>query len=347
MGEQESPVSGEPGDRPDWWTEEELARRQERRLLAANMVMSFGFHIILIIALTLFLGQPPGRTEGLIEIKLDAEVPRLGDENATADRGALARKASTPKAATEEITQRNLDLKKKIQEIAKSQQEQEARQRQELEAQRRRDAESARTSETNRVRGIRSTDAAVDGRLRGRAGIGKLEPRTFYGMKVHSRKMIFVLDISGSMNIPFAKMNLRNAFATLGEKEKFAIVCYDNRIFYWPRSKRLQHATKQNKSRATAWLEELLGGGQTNIYDALKKAFEISSKGTAADTFYFLSDGYPTAGVRESSLILKAVRQWNNRERIKIHTIGIGNHDRFLMESISKENRGLYKALTK
>ena len=36
MGEQESPVSGEPGDRPDWWTEEELARRQERRQAASE-----------------------------------------------------------------------------------------------------------------------------------------------------------------------------------------------------------------------------------------------------------------------------------------------------------------------
>lgn len=346
MADDGPPLGVETAERPDWVIEEELARRHERRLLVANMGLSFGFHIILIVALMMLIGQPPGRTDGLTEIKLDAKVARLGDEDAPDKKGLPSQRDNTPKANPKEITQRNLDLNKRLEAIDRSQAEQERRQQQELTERQRQDAAAARAAENQRVKGIRSADARVDGNLRGRAGIGKLEPRTFYGMKVHSRKMVFVLDISGSMNIPFAKMNLRNAYATLGAKERFAIVCYDNRIFYWPRSKQLLPATRRNKARADAWLRELSGGGQTNIYDALKKAFEISSNGTAADTFYFLSDGRPTASVRNVDLILKAVRQWNRRERVKVHTIGIGDHDRYLMENVAKENRGIYRALS-
>jgi len=330
-------------DRPDWLITEALERRQERRLLIANMALSFGFHIILIVALLMLVGQPPGRTEGLTEIEMAADTPRLGDEQAP-DRSGMP--AHAPSANPKEITQQELDLAKTYKQINKAQDEHEAQQRRELTAQQRQDAEAARKSEAGRVKGIRSADARIKGNLGGRAGLGKLKPRTFYGMKVHSRKMVFILDLSGSMNIPFAKLNLRNAFATLGPKEKFAIVCYDNNIFFWPQSKRLLYATKRNKARATAWLSELRGGGQTNIYGALKKAFEISNNGASADTFYFLSDGFATSGIREPKLILKAIRGWNKREKIKIHTIGIGSHDRFLMENISKDNRGIYKALS-
>jgi Mg-chelatase subunit ChlD len=156
--------------------------------------------------------------------------------------------------------------------------------------------------------------------------------------------MIFILDVSGSMNIPFAKRNLRNAYRTLGAREKFAIVCYDHRIFYWPESKRLVPASTHNKQAADDWIDALVGGQMTDIHGALEKGFEISKNGDGADTFYLLSDGRPTAGIRQAALILKAVRKWNGREQVKIHALGLGDdHDEELMRNLALENRGNYR----
>lgn len=328
---------------PQWVIEMEAARARERRELAMQMGFSAVFHLSLLIVLFVFVYTPQGASEGLVEISM-ADVPALGDPDADLTDGVPSETDQSPEALAEDTTQdpssdEQLDrIDKAIDDIKKQQE-------QELKDQQRKSAAAANADEARRVKGIRSADAVVGGGLTGRAGIGKLEPRTFYGMKVHSRRMVFVLDLSGSMDRPYAKLNLRNAYRTLGPKEKFAIVVYDNRVWYWPKGKRLTAATPENKAAADQWVNGTDGGGSTNINDALKVAFELSSNGDRADTFYFLSDGFATHGETDSNRILANVKRWNRGGRVIVHSIGLGQHDRFLMEQLAIRNRGKYRAL--
>ncbi len=343
----EPPVSDsfDPNDDASWHAAQLAARAREQRTIAVHLALSFLFHGALIAFLVLFATTPPGKSEGLTEISLAADVPRLGDENAPEDEGIPGDSTTPPRADPDAPAPDELSIEERTREIERSLAESGAAQDQRFEEEKAQAAAAATAAEARRVRGIRDAKARVDGNLGGRAGIGDLEPRTFYGMKVHSRRMVFVLDISGSMNIPFAKVNLKNAYRTLGPQERFAIVCYDNRVFHWPASKSLAAATPTSKAEADAWVDSLTGGGATAIYDALKRAFELAAGGDAADTIYFLSDGYPTHGISDSSLIAEAARSWNPRRQVIVHAIGIGDHDESLMATLAEEHRGSYRAL--
>lgn len=175
-----------------------------------------------------------------------------------------------------------------------------------------------------------------------RSRYGTLKPRTFYGIAVFARSMVFILDISGSMDIDEAKRQLQNAYHSLKEEESFSIIVYSDQIQIWQRG--LVYASKENKQKADEWLQTIQSGGATDIYGALQNAFEIAYKKTKAETMYFLSDGLPTAGIQQDPLlILSAVKKWNQEKKITIHTIGLGPHqDSVFLSRLAQENQGKY-----
>ena len=100
----------------------------------------------------------------------------------------------------------------------------------------------------------------------------------------------------------------------------------------------------------------------TNIHDALKRAFEIATGQKAgsggsiwtnddgeifSDTFFFMTDGYPTEGpVTDMGQILKLVSEWNANLGIKIHSIGIGVDENFqsyeFLKQLAQKNNGKF-----
>ncbi|HPY75351.1 MAG: VWA domain-containing protein [Planctomycetes bacterium] len=177
--------------------------------------------------------------------------------------------------------------------------------------------------------------------LRGRQKLGLIKPRTFYGVKILAKRMIFVLDISGSMNIHEARIQLKNSYNDLQESEFFNIIVFDSNITFW--KERLVPATSENKDSADEWIMQINSGGSTNIHDALQTSISIGKQPPTAECIYFLTDGQPTAGpIVNQKMLLEAVQQWNQK-KIIINTIGIGPHqDKNFLAQLAEENRGMY-----
>ncbi|BBM88266.1 vWA domain-containing protein [Candidatus Uabimicrobium amorphum] len=173
-----------------------------------------------------------------------------------------------------------------------------------------------------------------------RSKYGPLTPRMFYGVRIFARNVIFVLDISGSMNIYEAVLQLRNAYHSLKEGESFNIILYSDNAVRW--QSEIQTATQENKELADQWLSARRRRGGTNMYDGLRQAFEIARGGK--DTIFFLTDGHPTAGkVTNPQQLLKTVALWNSDKQVTIHTIGLGAHqDEGFLESLAGQNDGVY-----
>jgi hypothetical protein len=178
--------------------------------------------------------------------------------------------------------------------------------------------------------------------IKERSKYGTLQPRTFYGVHLLASRIVFVLDVSGSMDIQEASIQLRNAYHALTSSEYFNIIAYSDFIYLW--QNKLVAATEENKKNADMWLREVRGGGATNMFGALQKAFDIASSKAKVEVIYFLSDGLPTAGPVQNPLqILSSVRSWNKSKKIVIHTIGIGPHqDKHLMSTLAEQNYGRY-----
>jgi hypothetical protein len=167
----------------------------------------------------------------------------------------------------------------------------------------------------------------------------------YYGLPLYAKRIVFVLDISGSMEgsrLEAAKRELIQAIASLPEDVSFSIIVYHDRVVSWQRY--LVRATADAKKNATQFARRLMAGAHTATYDALESAMRFD-----VEAIYLLTDGEPTAGkIVATSEIVAAVVRSNAVRRISVYTIGIGVgepggvFDVFL-KSLAENNFGQYR----
>ncbi|MFV1958667.1 MAG: HEAT repeat domain-containing protein [Planctomycetota bacterium] len=187
---------------------------------------------------------------------------------------------------------------------------------------------------------------------------------TFYGIHTFSDRVLFILDISGSMDqqptakdengrtiptgppkIETAKKELVGAINNLGEGARFNVIFFNHEVVPW--QSRMVEATESVKRRAIKWVEDQKPIGTTNIHDALEAAFSIALKATGAplvDTIFFLTDGTPTSGkIQDPERILRAVEEWERAAPIKINTIGVGRCAEDLLRRLAEMTGGEFR----
>ncbi len=210
---------------------------------------------------------------------------------------------------------------------------------------------------------------------------GKKAPKPndsdFYGIRTPSKKIMYVIDISGSMNleiggkqaltqrpgereklfgkkIEIAKTELKHAIRRLPEDAWFDIITFNHLVKVW--RPRMVQATQKQKNEAYKFIRDLKASGSTYTYGALKEAFKFATDSyykVGIDTIFLLSDGaptdqtYPTSKLMDAEIILKAVRQWNRVRKVTIHAIAIdpkAQGPAFIrfMKDLATQNGGRY-----
>lgn len=171
---------------------------------------------------------------------------------------------------------------------------------------------------------------------------------TYYDLPVTSDRCVFVLDLSGSMDLPFgatgASTRLEEARRQLTEVlSKASSDFHFNVIFFGttvkPVHRKLRAADKKTVDKTIATIRKQKSRGRTNIHDALERAFEDEE----VDTIYLLSDGYPSAGrIRDPEGLADAVQRWNRSRRIRIHAIAVGAESP-LCQRLATDSGGVYR----
>jgi len=148
------------------------------------------------------------------------------------------------------------------------------------------------------------------------------EPRTYHGLEMKSRKVIFCLDVSASMEwndrITDARQELLRLIDTLNDSVSFNIITFAGDVRIWNR-RGVQPGTMDNLESAKRFVERArIASDGTNTVGALTEALldeEVQS-------IYFLSDGHPTTGITtDSDAILRCVRDLQDGRKVAIHTI--------------------------
>lgn len=179
---------------------------------------------------------------------------------------------------------------------------------------------------------------------------------TFYGITTFSDRVLFVLDVSGSMDKPdskdkpqpsrveVARKELLGAVFNVTDGNLFNVLLFNHEVLPWQPT--MVTATEELRRKAKEWVEPRLPIGGTNIHDALEAAFQIALKSTGkpmVDTVFFLTDGTPTAGkIQDPKLILEAVREWNRSARLTIHCVAVGEADHSFLEELAKIGNGTF-----
>lgn len=177
----------------------------------------------------------------------------------------------------------------------------------------------------------------------------------FFGIKVESHRVLFILDVSGSMmesmygreingrgaaRIDIAKKELAQAVKNLDPGALFNIYAFSNGVARWD-PKGIGANSSTARQEALTWIERLGASGGTNLYDAVREGFEDKD----VDTIFILSDGEPTVGDEiDPFRIREDVAKWNKYRKIKINTIAIGGNLEVL-EWLAKDAGGTYRQM--
>lgn len=179
---------------------------------------------------------------------------------------------------------------------------------------------------------------------------------TFYGLQVVSDRVVFVLDVSGSMERPargrgdrtssnprgsstrlaVAQEEIRRVLTAFPNGNWFNLIFFAGGIQSW--LDELEEMDDDTREEAIEYLYRQRAGGGTAIYDALERAFEDEQ----IDTIYLLSDGDPSAGkIIDPGRIRFEVQRWNAIRKVQINTISIGQASQ-LLRWLAQDTGGEY-----
>jgi hypothetical protein len=199
---------------------------------------------------------------------------------------------------------------------------------------------------------------------------------TFFGISTESQRVLFILDLSGSMEfsmvprnnpdddlgLPFdmpkhgepsrleaARRDLIRALGGLRDGAVFNLVLYASDVWSW--QDQCIAMDSEVRGELLRYVEGLQAVGGTNIFGALEEAFDLIEvdggdewSEPLVDTIYLLSDGRASVGVTtDADEILSYVRDMNTAAGVVIHTIGLsGAHNAYLLRSLAEQNGGTY-----
>jgi HEAT repeat protein len=168
---------------------------------------------------------------------------------------------------------------------------------------------------------------------------------SFFGLKIVSDRICFVLNVSGSMSeasgkgtrMDSAKRQLVEVLRVFPTGDLFNVIFFSNDAFPW--EDELVTMNKKNRKAALSYVERQRADGATAIYNALELAFEDR----AIDTIYLLTDGTPSGGKVDNPEEIRAqVKSWNEHRLVRIHCIAIGATSP-LLQNLAKDSGGDYK----
>jgi Ca-activated chloride channel homolog len=161
-------------------------------------------------------------------------------------------------------------------------------------------------------------------------------PKQVASTAVNPRDYIFVVDISGSMHgfpLETSKVLLRELIGKLRPSDTFNVLLFSgSNRFLSPKS---VPATQANIEQAIRTINEMGGGGSTELIPALKRAYAEPKAADVSRTIVVVTDGYVTVEREAFELVRRNLSQAN------LFSFGIGSSvNRHLMEGLARAGMG-------
>jgi hypothetical protein len=190
-------------------------------------------------------------------------------------------------------------------------------------------------------------DAQVrDGGNIGRVGAAGLKPgeTQFFGIKDEGTRIVYAIDVSGSMGgakLAAAKARLLASLETLTARQQFQVLFYNQIVqpmHLGRRNEDVHWATTVNKTLTRQYVGSVVVDGSTDRELALTKALALGP-----EVIYFLTDG---DGVELDAAKRNRLAKQNNG-RTRIHCIEFGEGQpppaRTALQLLAAENDGAYR----
>jgi Ca-activated chloride channel homolog len=161
-------------------------------------------------------------------------------------------------------------------------------------------------------------------------------PKQVAAAAINPRDYIFVVDISGSMHgfpLETSKVLLRELIGKLRPSDTFNVLLFSgSNRFLSPKS---VPATQANIEQAIRTINEMGGGGSTELIPALKRVYAEPKAADVSRTVVVVTDGYVTVEREAFELVRRNLSQAN------LFSFGIGSSvNRHLMEGLARAGMG-------
>ncbi len=154
------------------------------------------------------------------------------------------------------------------------------------------------------------------------------------------RDLTFVLDVSGSMSgekMDQARAAGKQFLRSLSSIDRFRLIDFSSDVRTFRDD--FTYATRENIRAAERYLDDLEAQGSTNIAGALDEALSMPQQSGRLPIVLFLTDGLPTVGERNGSVIASSVAKRRGSRRV--FTFGVGSDlNVALIEQLALEGRG-------
>jgi Ca-activated chloride channel family protein len=154
------------------------------------------------------------------------------------------------------------------------------------------------------------------------------------------RDLTFVIDVSGSMSgqkIEQARAAGKQILGTLSPIDRFRLIDFSSDVRTFRDGYTI--ASRENIRAAERYLDQLNAEGSTNISGALDEALSSPIQSGRLPIVLFLTDGQPTVGERDASVIASNVAKQRGSRRL--FTFGVGaDLNISLIEQLALEGRG-------
>ena len=154
------------------------------------------------------------------------------------------------------------------------------------------------------------------------------------------RDLTFVIDVSGSMSgekMEQARAAGKQILRTLSPMDRFRLIDFSSDVRTFRDD--FSIASRENIRAAERYLDQLEAQGSTNISGALDEALSSSVQSGRLPIVLFLTDGQPTVGERDPSVIASSVAKQRGSRRL--FTFGVGaDLNVSLIEELALEGRG-------
>ena len=162
----------------------------------------------------------------------------------------------------------------------------------------------------------------------------------FFDNDVTGKRIVFVVDCSGSMNMPHnsragtrfrcLKLELVNSIGSMTEDSEFFIVFFNDHARPMP-ARSMVRATPQVRRKYLKWMTRIRAIGPTDPREALMLALRLQP-----EIVYFLTDGRFKQRVEQRMFAFV-------QDRIPIHTFAFGDKDAEpVMKAVAAANNGVY-----
>ncbi|HEX7901427.1 MAG TPA: VWA domain-containing protein [Planctomycetota bacterium] len=158
---------------------------------------------------------------------------------------------------------------------------------------------------------------------------------TFYDIPLHSTRVCFVIDRSGSMRengrFQAARAELLTLLDRLPDGARVNIVFFGGTPSFWAKTTRILDA--QARKDATRWIEDQGLESGTDLYRALEKSLGLVGwadsgklREDGVDTLFVLSDGEATVGrLQDDELIARVIARRARYLRPVIHAVALSS----------------------